>query len=59
MEDLKPGDTVQLKSGGEFMTIEWIDEFQAGCVWFESKKVHNHVFNVVVLVKATPGFGLG
>jgi len=34
----KVGDTVQLKSGGEVMTIEEIDVDSANCVWFcESK----------------------
>lgn len=59
MEDIRAGDTVQLKSGGEFMTVESIDEYGASCVWFDNKKVERHTFEVVVLKKAAPGSGLG
>lgn len=59
MEEIKAGDTVQLKSGGEFMTVESVDEYGANCVWFESKKVQRHTFETVALKKASPGIGIG
>lgn len=50
---LKPGDVVQLKSGGERMTVESVVE-QFGspvvnCVWFDSKKVMREQFRADVL----------
>lgn len=43
------GDTVQLKSGGEIMTIEEIDDNSATCVWFDNKKVERHTFLLITL----------
>ena len=44
-DDLKAGDTVQLKSGGPYMTIDRIDkkfasdsQNSAHCSWFDEKK---------------------
>lgn len=59
MDQPQPGDTVQLKSGGEIMTVESINEFGANCVWFENKKVQRHSFDPVVLKKVNVGFGFG
>jgi uncharacterized protein YodC (DUF2158 family) len=59
MDQLQPGDTVQLKSGGEVMTIESIDEYGANCVWFENKKVQRHTFDPVVLNKFKMSVGIG
>jgi uncharacterized protein YodC (DUF2158 family) len=40
-DEFKAGDTVKLKSGGPFMTIESISEYngikKARCVWFDEK----------------------
>lgn len=33
------GDVVQLKSGGESMTIEEVDGDNISCVWFDGKKL--------------------
>ncbi|HKT27884.1 YodC family protein [Dyella sp.] len=39
MSDFKPGDVVQLKSGGPVMTIKFIDEDEeAFCEWFDKKE---------------------
>lgn len=46
----KIGDTVQLKSGGEVMTIEEIDEDSANCVWFVNQKVERGTFYLDTLV---------
>lgn len=35
------GSTVQLKSGGPTMTVEWVDEGTAGCTWFDDRDNHN------------------
>jgi uncharacterized protein YodC (DUF2158 family) len=43
------GDTVQLKSGGEIMTIEEIDDDSATCIWFDNKKVERHTFLLITL----------
>lgn len=43
------GDTVQLKSGGEIMTIEEIDDDSATCVWFDYKEVERHTFLLITL----------
>jgi uncharacterized protein YodC (DUF2158 family) len=38
MSDFKPGDVVQLKSGGPVMTIKFIDEDgDVFCEWFDKK----------------------
>lgn len=54
-EELKPGDTVRLKSGGEKMTIGSISEdlgtLTAYCVWFDGKKRTEGAFPVVTLEK--------
>lgn len=36
--DFKPGDVVQLKSGGETMTVEEVGDDYVSCVWFNAKK---------------------
>ena len=43
------GDTVQLKSGGEIMTIEEIDDDSATCIWFDNKKIERHTFLLITL----------
>jgi uncharacterized protein YodC (DUF2158 family) len=42
------GDKVQLKSGGEIMTIEDIDDSTI-CVLFDNKKVERHTFLSITL----------
>ena len=32
--EFKPGDVVQLKSGGPAMTILWVEEGDCRCAWF-------------------------
>ncbi|MDF4005307.1 DUF2158 domain-containing protein [Luteibacter sp. PPL552] len=40
-EQFKPGDRVQLKSGGPIMTVNEIyDNGRVGCEWFDSKEQH-------------------
>ncbi|NLR73369.1 DUF2158 domain-containing protein [Novosphingobium sp. ERN07] len=43
------GDTVQLKSGGEVMTVEGVSAGQVDCVWFNAKKVERSTFDVRTL----------
>ena len=31
---MKVGDLVQLNSGGPRMTVAWLQDEQAGCIWF-------------------------
>lgn len=59
--ELKPGDVVQLKSGGPQMTIEDIGQFGIGsthdqvkCVWFEGKKRIEGFFELPTLCKPEP-----
>jgi uncharacterized protein YodC (DUF2158 family) len=48
--EFKPGDVVQLKSGGPPMTIQAINGDSATCVWFEKTKEHRSVFATVLLL---------
>jgi uncharacterized protein YodC (DUF2158 family) len=43
-ETFAVGEVVQLKSGGESMTVESIDGDNVGCVWFEGKRVQRDTF---------------
>jgi uncharacterized protein YodC (DUF2158 family) len=49
--ELKPGDTVRLKSGGPVMTIAWIEGGEALCEWFSEKKPFQQRFLLTSLVK--------
>ena len=55
-EQIKAGDTVQLKSGGPKMTVDWVsDEFGtlvAGCSWFVDKLKQFDRFPVTSLMLA-------
>lgn len=43
------GDIVQLKSGGEPMTVEELNGNEVTCVWSESKKLQRQVFVAATL----------
>lgn len=50
------GDVVQLKSGGDPMTVEEIDGSDISCVWSEKKKIERATFPAVTLRRYTlPG----
>ena len=51
MSDIQAGDTVKLKSGGELMTVEWVEDGQASCVWHDGKKPMREGYALVVLEK--------
>ena len=54
-EQFEVGDVVQIKSGGERMTIEEIDEDgNVSCVWFEGKQPQRGAFAAATLQKAGP-----
>ena len=57
MADITAGDTVKLKSGGVVMTVEWVEDGSAHCVWQEGAKAMSHTYNVVVLQKHNPASG--
>jgi uncharacterized protein YodC (DUF2158 family) len=55
MDELKPGDTVQLKSGGPIMTVRSIDRVEwITCDWFENNKAEHKQFNRAQLKKVDP-----
>lgn len=47
----KPGDQVQLKSGGPVMTVENVGDYSPGpnpgvvCIWFSNMEVMTRVFS--------------
>ncbi len=54
MEEYIVGDVVQLKSGGEKMTIKnigFLHEDQIQCQWFEGKKIILENFYPSMLIK--------
>lgn len=51
------GDVVQLKSGGQVMTIEEIDGDDVSCVWFEGKALQRQTFGAGTLKKHSPPTG--
>lgn len=54
-EEFKPGDVVQLKSGGPKMTVKkiemWNSVMSANCDWFENADVKYELFPVTSLKK--------
>jgi uncharacterized protein YodC (DUF2158 family) len=51
--NFKPGDQVQLKSGGPVMTINSISDGEAWCEWFDKNGSHQcRGFALVVLTSA-------
>jgi uncharacterized protein YodC (DUF2158 family) len=57
MNNLKPGDVVQLKSGGPIMTIRNIDGEWAQCDWFDDGKANQKLFNLSQLKEAEASGG--
>ena len=54
MDNLQPGDLVQLKSGGPTMTVDYIDNdvSAAYCVWFDESQARQRArFNLATLKK--------
>jgi uncharacterized protein YodC (DUF2158 family) len=53
--EIKPGDVVQLKSGGPQMTVTSVNQDEYGtsafCVWFDGKKQSAGDFPVHALTK--------
>jgi uncharacterized protein YodC (DUF2158 family) len=50
------GDTVQLKSGGEVMTVEALSGSDVDCVWSQDKKVERGTFVAATLRKFDQGW---
>ncbi len=57
--DFKPGDTVQLNSGGPLMTVMAVSGAEVQCQWFDAKKVlQKETFLAVVLSAYEPTVGV-
>ncbi|MGF6524781.1 DUF2158 domain-containing protein [Variovorax sp. PvP013] len=54
MSDIKAGDEVVLKSGGVAMTVAWVEDENALCVWQDKANHKEQVYPVVVLKKYEP-----
>jgi uncharacterized protein YodC (DUF2158 family) len=55
------GDVVQLKSGGQSMTVEEVDGADVSCVWFDGKNRLRHTFDAATLktyVRPAAGFSV-
>ena len=48
-EQFKAGDVVRIKSGGPKMTVLWVDEHTANCMWY-NKAVNTYDTYIVSLV---------
>ena len=48
------GDKVQLKSGGNPMTVEKVDGGDIWCVWNDGKKIQREKFSPGTLMKYAP-----
>lgn len=55
-EEFVVGDTVQLKSGGEVMTVEAVSAKDVDCVWSQDKKVERATFVAATLRKFDQGW---
>ena len=49
--EIKPGDVVELKSGGPKMTVDSIDGSEAWCVWSVKDKPTGETFGLHLLKK--------
>ena len=49
----KPGDIVQLKSGGPIMTVECVSEFGTRVSWFVKERCYKRGFEAQALQAAT------
>ncbi|WP_167759852.1 DUF2158 domain-containing protein [Massilia horti] len=54
--EFEVGDTVQLKSGGDVMTVEKMESETVTCVWMQEKKVMRDTFVRATLEKFTPAW---
>lgn len=46
---ISKGSSVRLKSGGELMDVEWLDEDEVHCVWMVKGVIHRDNFPADVL----------
>ena len=59
-DDFKPGELVQLKSGGPIMTVDWVGEDamthypSVACVWIEGNKKYGEKFSPHILEHYKP-----
>lgn len=54
-DEFKPGDVVQLKSGGPRMTVKAVREpDEVICVWFEKTKRYEDVFDAPLIALHKP-----
>jgi len=56
--EIAEGATVQLRSGGQAMTIEEVNGGHVVCVWFDKGQVRREAFPVHVLKRNTEGTDL-
>ncbi|WP_129781032.1 YodC family protein [Peristeroidobacter soli] len=56
-ESFAIGDVVQLKSGGQPMTVEEVDDNDISCVWFEAMAPKGQTFVAGTLKKYLPPSG--
>lgn len=56
--EFKPGDIVQLKSGGPTMTVQEIDDGGVFCVWFDKNKQQSSYFAPILLKEHRNTIGL-
>ena len=58
LPEIAEGSTVQLRSGGQPMTIEEVNGQNVCCVWFDKGQVRREVFPAHVLKRNTEGSDL-
>ncbi|MGX1693148.1 YodC family protein [Brevundimonas naejangsanensis] len=51
---IQKGSTVQLKSGGPIMTVEWYEHGSANCSWFDDKMQHHNKMFQLEALKEVP-----